>query len=154
MTNNLRINLALIAVVMFIFLMVTIPFLIFKKTEIYNDNLGTLFSRSEVVMTNQSEDKRCYIADYTSCDYILYRDNKYKVNYLDPAHSRFFNSIWVSDKNKFIASPIEFGELYGQWPQLDDLCMIFMATSGAFGILAPFGFLFGVFIKWINRWRK
>ena len=61
MANNLRINLVLIAITLFVLIAAIVPFLAFEKTQIYKDNVNNLFGGSDVILTNADSSRFCYI---------------------------------------------------------------------------------------------
>ena len=152
MTNNLRFYLGLIVAVLIFLICVMMPFLLFEKTQIYKDNLHSLFGYSEVVMTTKDKSKVCYIADFDKCDTMLYRGNEYQFKDLDAYDRAFFESIWSKDNNKFGASPVEFGELTGrQNVMLDDFVMGTMVVMFLFGVCTTICYVMPTLLRF--TWR-
>lgn len=155
MTNNLRMNLVLIAITLFILIAAIVPFLAFEKTQIYKDNVNNLFGGSDVILTNVDSSRFCYISNFYTCDYVLYRGVKYKFEGLDQDDAAFFQSIWVKEENKFSASPVEFGELTGrQNEKLDNYAMAFIVFVGMGSAAAVFCLFMAIMMRFFNRMSR
>ena len=155
MTNNLRINLVLIAITLFVLIVAIVPFLAFEKTQIYKDNTDRLFSYSEVVLTNADRSKTCYIADFFQCDKMLYNGKMYNLVNLDVNDKPFFDSMWSKEKNQFRAAPVEFGVLAGtQNEHLFNFVMSSIFVMFLFGVGTTFCYVMTTLFRFIQRDSK
>jgi hypothetical protein len=126
----------------------------FTKTQVYLDNPRSLFGRSELVLTNKDSSRFCYISNFYTCDHMLYRGTKYKLNDLDIDDAKFFQDIWDKPNNRFFTSPVEFGELSGQNRHLNNLAEAIMFITGICSLICSIVLLLTIIMRACNRLAK